>query len=162
MAEGDCQLLSVEPANIVTEWLATTLLDAIKISRKLFELLTARKLLNEGVHELSKGGDGVVRQVGEPLQGRSYQAGPETLAHARLSEIAGYRGSEHPLLVRHYVIRGINGAVVELHVQKGELLRHLHKCESIDEWKISVAVWLALMKRSWDPWDPLNHCLYFF
>ena len=32
VAEGNCHLLSVEPANIVAEWLSTTLLDAVKIS----------------------------------------------------------------------------------------------------------------------------------
>ena len=32
MAEGDGHLLFVEPSNIVTEWLATTLLDMVEIS----------------------------------------------------------------------------------------------------------------------------------
>ena len=89
MAEGNCHLFSIEPANIVAEWLATTLLDVVKISRKLFEFLAARKLLNEGVCELGKRGDGIVRQVDEPLQGQSHQAGPKALAHACFPDSQG-------------------------------------------------------------------------
>ena len=78
------------------------------------------------------------------MQSRSYQAGPETLAHARLPEITGYRGSEHPLFVRRYVIRGISSAVVGLQVRQGELPGLLDKGECINKWRVSVAVWLTL------------------
>ena len=61
------------------------------------------------------------------------KAGPKALAHAYFPEIAGYCSGEHSLLVRCYMIRGISGAVVGLHIREGELPRHLNEGKCVSE-----------------------------
>ena len=46
----------------------------------------------------------------------------------------GYDDSKHLLLIQRYVIPGISGAIVWLHVWEGKLLRHLCEGDSVDEW----------------------------
>ena len=141
-------------ADIILKWLPT-LVDLVEVSWKLLQLLTTGKLLHEGVRELSE--RHFVWQICVPLEGRSYQAGPEALAYACLIDVWQ---PWNPLLVGSNMVVWVRYTVVKLHVWEGKLLSHLYKGNNINKLWVSVAMWQTRLEWSWDPRDPLDHCFY--
>lgn len=110
--------------------------NLIHVVKDFGRLLTTGELLRKRVMQLCEELNPSSKQVGEPLEGRPYEAGFKDFAYVWLPQMIQYGCCHHPLFVIFYVIVRIWESVIESYDRKIELSRYFHGVNLFAKWRV--------------------------